>query len=50
VDYRGRRGDIELKLRNEGERACVFTIRPLAYRNDGPWTVRVKAATISRRA
>jgi phospholipase C len=37
-----RRGSLHLKLRNDGERACVFTIKPLAYRNDGPWTVHVK--------
>lgn len=42
VGYNMRRGDLHLKLRNEGERACVFTIKSLAYRNDGPWTVRVK--------
>jgi phospholipase C len=33
---------LHLKLRNEGERACVFTVKPMAYRRDGPWTVRVK--------
>jgi len=42
VGYNVRRGDLHLKLRNEGERDCVFTIKALAYRNDGPWTVRVK--------
>jgi len=40
--YQVKRGDLHLKLRNDGERACVFTITPKAYRNDGPWTVKVK--------
>jgi phospholipase C len=42
VGYNVRRGDLHLKLRNEGERACDFTIKSRAYRNDGPWTVRVR--------
>jgi phospholipase C len=41
VSYQARRGDLLLKLRNDGKRACVFTVKPRAYRNDGPWTVRV---------
>ena len=42
MGYHVRRGDLLLKLRNDGEHACVFTVKPLAYRNDGPWTVRVR--------
>lgn len=42
VGYDVHRGDIYLKLRNEGERSCVFTIQAMAYRHDGPWIVRVK--------
>jgi len=40
--YHVRRGDLHLKLRNEGDRDCVFTITAKAYRNDGPWKVKVK--------
>jgi phospholipase C len=40
--YHRRRGEVHLQLRNEGERACVFTIKPLAYRNEAVKTVRVK--------
>ena len=40
--YHRRRGEVHLQLRNDGERACVFTIKPLAYRNEAPKTVRVK--------
>jgi phospholipase C len=40
--YQARKGDLHLQLRNDGERDCVFTITAKAYRNDGPWTVKVK--------
>ena len=40
--YHPRRGDLHLKLRNEGERDCTFTITAKAYRDDGPWVVKVK--------
>ncbi|MBX3622211.1 MAG: phospholipase C, phosphocholine-specific [Rhizobacter sp.] len=42
VGYHPRRGDVHLQLRNEGERDCVFTIRPMAYRHDPARLVRVK--------
>jgi phospholipase C len=42
--YHRRRGEVHLQLRNEGERACVFTIKPLGYRNEAPKTVRVKGS------
>jgi phospholipase C len=42
VGYQARSGELHLKLRNDGERTCVFTVKPLAYRKDGPWTARVK--------
>jgi phospholipase C len=42
VGYQSRGGELHLKLRNVGERSCVFTVKPGAYRKDGPWTVRVK--------
>jgi phospholipase C len=32
---------ITLKLRNDGDKPCVFDIDALAYRDDGPWAVRV---------
>lgn len=42
VGYAPRRGDLHLKLRNDGERACTFTVTAKAYRNDGPWRVKVR--------
>jgi phospholipase C len=45
VGYDARRGDLFLKLRNDGERVCRFTIQAKAYRNDGPWEVRVKGGS-----
>ncbi|WP_431273584.1 phosphocholine-specific phospholipase C [Variovorax ureilyticus] len=40
--YHAKSGRLHLKLRNEGETPCVFTVKAKAYRHDGPWTVRVK--------
>lgn len=34
---------LDLSLRNDGKQACVFTVRALAYRNDGPWQRSVAA-------
>lgn len=45
VGYDARRGDIHLKVRNDGERACVFTVTAKAYfrdRGDSAWRVRIK--------
>ncbi|MEC9362061.1 MAG: phospholipase C, phosphocholine-specific [Pseudomonadota bacterium] len=30
-------GDLQLKLRNDGDTACTFTVVANAYRDDGPW-------------
>ncbi|MGJ7493619.1 phosphocholine-specific phospholipase C [Variovorax sp. RT4R15] len=45
VGYQVRRGEIHLKLRNDGERACWFTVEAKAYlpdRGDRAWRVRLK--------
>jgi len=45
VGYEPRRGDLHLKLRNDGERACTFVVTAKAYafdRDDRSWRVRVK--------
>lgn len=42
VGYHARQGDLHLKLRNDGGRDCVFTVTAKAYRDDGPWKLKVK--------
>lgn len=42
VEYDRQHGNVQLLLRNEGARECVFTVRAKAYRDDGPWTLKVK--------
>jgi phospholipase C len=34
-------GNLQLQLGNEGRAPCTFTVRPRAYRDDGPWTFTV---------
>lgn len=36
-------GDIHVDLINRGTAPCTFTVEPLAYRRDGPWTMTVNA-------
>ncbi|CAM4052406.1 phosphocholine-specific phospholipase C [Bordetella muralis] len=36
-------GNVYAELMNGGSADCTFTITPLAYREDGPWTVSVAA-------
>lgn len=33
---------VYVKLRNAGTAPAIFTIKPMAYRQDGPWTVTVQ--------
>ncbi|AFI68360.1 phosphocholine-specific phospholipase C [Burkholderia pseudomallei] len=42
AEYDRQHGNVQLLLRNEGARECVFTVRAKAYRDDGPWTFKVK--------
>jgi phospholipase C len=35
-------GNVYLEMRNTGARACRFTVRAKAYRDDGPWTATVQ--------
>ncbi|MDM0113096.1 phospholipase C, phosphocholine-specific [Variovorax sp. J22R133] len=42
VGYNVRTGGLHLKLRNDGDRPCVFTIVGKSYGQVGPWTVKVK--------
>ncbi|QHJ00369.1 phospholipase C, phosphocholine-specific [Xylophilus rhododendri] len=37
-------GNVYLSMLNRGQRAAKFTVRPKAYRADGPWTATVAAA------
>jgi phospholipase C len=37
---------VEVKLHNRGAGACTFSMRAQAYRNDGPWTVRVAPGAV----
>ena len=36
---------VTARLRNDGDRPCTFTIDALAYRDDGPWALRVAPHT-----
>ena len=36
-------GNVYAELMNSGTAACTFTITPMAYRQDGPWTVTIAA-------
>jgi phospholipase C len=45
VGYEPRRGDLHLKVRNDGERPCTFLVTAKAYpfdRDDRSWRVRVE--------
>ncbi|AIJ49266.1 phospholipase C [Comamonas testosteroni TK102] len=42
-------GNVYVDLMNKGAQAAVFTITPMAYRSDGPWTVEVGAAASAER-
>ncbi|WP_251862947.1 phosphocholine-specific phospholipase C [Achromobacter sp. Marseille-Q4962] len=33
---------VQVKLRNDGAAPCVFSVRAMAYRGDGPWSVTVQ--------
>jgi len=37
---------VTVRLRNDGDRACMFGIDALAYRDDGPWALRVAPHTV----
>ena len=37
---------VEVKLHNRGAGACTFSMGAQAYRNDGPWTVRVAPGAV----
>ncbi len=34
-------GDVYVDLMNAGKKPCKFTVTPVAYRNDGPWSATV---------
>lgn len=36
-------GEVYAELMNTGSQACSFTVTPMAYRQDGPWTALVKS-------
>ncbi|HEU6455902.1 MAG TPA: phospholipase domain-containing protein, partial [Roseateles sp.] len=36
-------GNVYLEMLNGGTKACKFTVRARAYRDDGPWTATVEA-------
>jgi len=36
-------GNVYAELMNGGAQACTFTVSPMAYREDGPWTAAVAA-------
>ena len=38
-------GNVYLQMLNGGRSACKFTVRPKAYRTDGPWTATVAGGT-----
>ena len=42
-------GNVYVDLMNKGTQAAVFTITPMAYLSDGPWTVSVAAAASAER-
>ena len=42
-------GNVYVDLMNKGVQAAVFTITPMAYLSDGPWTVSVAAAASAER-
>jgi phospholipase C len=41
-------GNVYVDLMNKGAQAAVFTITPMAYLSDGPWTVSVVAPPAPR--
>jgi len=41
VQENARGSGLELSMRNDGEKACTFTVTPNAYLNDHPWTFHV---------
>jgi phospholipase C len=44
VCYDVANGNVYVDLMNKGGQPCVFTVTPVAYRQDGPWTANVAAS------
>ena len=42
-------GNVYVDLMNKGAQSAVFTVTPMAYLSDGPWTVSVAAAASAER-
>ncbi|HSB97930.1 MAG TPA: phospholipase domain-containing protein, partial [Spongiibacteraceae bacterium] len=42
VSYDAQRGEVQLQIKNTGIDSFEITINPNAYRNDGPWALKIK--------
>jgi len=42
-------GNVHLRMRNDGKKACTLTIAAKAYRTDGPWTATVNGSATTER-